>query len=226
MPLIKSGSDAAFKSNLKAELASGRPKDQALAIAYRVQRDARTKKMAKGGRVKGYAPGGKVNVGPPAPPFYVRNAARATSNPPGGIISSTVPGRSDRIPMGVKGGAYVVPADVVSSLGQGNTMAGANGLSRMLKMTPGGAPMGPSPMPRRPGKFADGGDVMMPPPGDAAPPVDIMAAGGEFVVPPEKVAEIGGGDIKRGHDILDSMVKQTRKKAVKTLRKLPGPRKR
>lgn len=225
MPLIKSAGGDAFAKNVSAEMKSGRPQNQALAIAYRVKRDAARKKMAKGGRVKGYAPGGMVNVGPTAAPFHVRNAARATERVPGGIITSTVPGRSDRIPMGVKGGSYVVPADVVSSLGQGNTMAGAQGLSRMLKMTPGGAPMGSSPMARRPGKFADGGEVMMPP-GDAAPPVDIMAAGGEFVVPVDKVAEIGGGDVKRGHDILDSMVKQTRKKAVKTLRKLPGPRKR
>lgn len=226
MPLIKSASNTARSSNIAAEIRSGRPRDQAAAIAYRIQRDAKRKKMAKGGRVKGYAPGGKVNVGPTAPPFYVRNAARSTAQP-SGIISSTVAGRSDQIPMGVKRGAYVVPADVVSSLGQGNTMAGARGLSQMLKMTPGGSPM-PSapPMGRRPGKFADGGDVMPPQGGGGEPPVDIMAAGGEFIVPVDKVAEIGGGDMKRGHDILDAMVKQTRKKAIKTLRKLPGPRKR
>lgn len=46
MPLIKSKSEKAFTSNLKAELSAGRPKKQALAIAYDVQRRA---KKADGG---------------------------------------------------------------------------------------------------------------------------------------------------------------------------------
>lgn len=40
MPLIKSSSKEAFKSNLKAELGAGKKKDQALAIAYSVKRKA------------------------------------------------------------------------------------------------------------------------------------------------------------------------------------------
>lgn len=41
MPLIKSKSPKAFEKNLKAELAAGKPKKQALAIAYDVQRRAK-----------------------------------------------------------------------------------------------------------------------------------------------------------------------------------------
>ncbi len=40
MPLKKSATKAAFQHNLKKELAAGRPKDQALAIAYSTQRAA------------------------------------------------------------------------------------------------------------------------------------------------------------------------------------------
>jgi hypothetical protein len=40
MPLTKSRSKAAFKANLKAELAAGKPTKQALAIAYSVKRKA------------------------------------------------------------------------------------------------------------------------------------------------------------------------------------------
>jgi len=47
MPLIKSKSDKAFKHNLKAELAAGKPRAQSLAIAYSVKRRAR----ADGGEV-------------------------------------------------------------------------------------------------------------------------------------------------------------------------------
>lgn len=40
MPLIKSKSEKAFKSNIKAEIAAGKPQKQAVAIAYDVQRRA------------------------------------------------------------------------------------------------------------------------------------------------------------------------------------------
>jgi len=40
MPLKKSTSDKAFKSNVKAEVKAGKPVKQAVAIAYSVKRDA------------------------------------------------------------------------------------------------------------------------------------------------------------------------------------------
>jgi hypothetical protein len=48
MPLIKSKSPKAFKSNIKAEIAAGKPQKQAVAIAYAVKRAA---KKAGGGGV-------------------------------------------------------------------------------------------------------------------------------------------------------------------------------
>ena len=47
MPLIKSKSEKAFKSNIKAEIAAGKPQKQAVAIAYDVQR--RAPRKAEGG---------------------------------------------------------------------------------------------------------------------------------------------------------------------------------
>lgn len=47
MPLKKSKSKAAFVSNLKTELKHGKPKKQALAIAYSVQRKAKRKGKGK-----------------------------------------------------------------------------------------------------------------------------------------------------------------------------------
>lgn len=44
MPLIKSKSKEAFKKNVKAEMKAGKPKKQALAIAYSVQRKVGKKK--------------------------------------------------------------------------------------------------------------------------------------------------------------------------------------
>jgi len=107
------------------------------------------------------------------------------------------------VPIEVPEGAYVLPADHVSSLGEGNT---ANGLAILEEM------------------FGDGGEPLRPQePG--AKGVPIMAADGEYVISPEKVAEIGGGDIDAGHKILDEWVVENRKNHIKTLSKLPGPAK-
>jgi len=43
MPLIKSASKSAFRKNVKAELASGKPVKQAVAIAYSTKRAAAKK---------------------------------------------------------------------------------------------------------------------------------------------------------------------------------------
>ena len=43
MPLIKSASKKAFQKNVKAELNAGKSKKQAVAIAYSVQRKAKSK---------------------------------------------------------------------------------------------------------------------------------------------------------------------------------------
>ena len=51
MPLIKSKSDKAFKSNIKAEIAAGKPQKQAVAIAYSTKRAA---KKATGGSMSPY----------------------------------------------------------------------------------------------------------------------------------------------------------------------------
>lgn len=48
MPLTKSKSEKAFKSNIRAEVKAGKPVKQAVAIAYDVQRRA---KKASGGEV-------------------------------------------------------------------------------------------------------------------------------------------------------------------------------
>jgi len=47
MPLIKSKSPEAFRKNIKAEVAAGKPIKQAVAIAYSVKR-ASQKPMSKG----------------------------------------------------------------------------------------------------------------------------------------------------------------------------------
>jgi len=140
-----------------------------------------------------------------------------------GPIHSTVAGRTDHLPMHVKSGSYVIPADIIAALGEGNTMAGFKVAKNIFSSsTPYGAkglPYGSSGLPYgvpSPHK-ADGGSA-----GGDAP---IIAAGGEYVVPPEDVVALGHGNLDDGHKILDHFVRKMRSKTIKTLSKLPGPRK-
>ena len=47
MPLVKSTSKNAFRSNVKAEVKAGKPVKQAVAIAYSVKREAAKKPTTK-----------------------------------------------------------------------------------------------------------------------------------------------------------------------------------
>jgi hypothetical protein len=54
--------------------------------------------------------------------------------------------------------------------------------------------------------------------------VKVVVAGGEYTLTPEEVMAAGDGDIDRGHRVLDDFVKQMRGHIVKTMSKLPGPK--
>lgn len=113
-----------------------------------------------------------------------------------GPIHSPVAGRTDHLPINVPSGAYVIPADIISAMGEGNTMAGFRIANDVFGMQ------------------ALGDDE----------PVEIVAAGGEYVIAPKNVARVGNGDMDKGHKILDEFVTSYRDKTVQTLKKLPGPR--
>lgn len=125
----------------------------------------------------------------------------------GGFINSHIPGRTDRIPMSVESDSYIIPADIVSGLGQGNSLAGAHILKDILGIKETG---------KQSIHHAEGGI--------AGNKVPVVVAGGEFRVNPVDVARIGGGDVKKGHKVLDAFVKKMRGENIKTLRKLPGPK--
>jgi hypothetical protein len=150
-----------------------------------------------------------------------------------GMINSSIPGRTDKLPMKVQSGSYILPADIPSALGQGNTMAGGQILKKMFSSGPYGmAPMkgsgrgtsGPK-LNLRPGKppkgyFAEGGEAEG---GDDHVP--IIAAGGEYIIHPDVVKDIGHGETKKGHQVLDAFVLKVRREHISSLRKLPPPKK-
>jgi hypothetical protein len=133
-----------------------------------------------------------------------------------GPINSTVAGRTDHLPMSTQSGAYVLPADVVGHLGESNTAAGFANLKRMFSGVPRGGGSQPYNHEGGPYGMARGGETGT---------VPIVAAGGEHILSPDEVRWAGGGDLDTGHKVLDEFVKRIRADLVKTLKKLPGPKK-
>lgn len=172
MPLSKGKSQKVISSNISEMIHAGHPKDQAVAAALNMAR-----KVKKTG---GEVTDSRVHTGP---------------------IKAVVAGRTDHLPMHVPSGAYVVPADIVSAIGEGNTEHGFSILEHMVEKRMFGNPV------------------------EDGEPVPIVAAGGEYVIPPLGVKNFGGGDIDLGHKLLDEWVKFERSKTIQTLKKLPGPKK-
>lgn len=107
MPLIKSKSEKAFKSNIKAEIAAGKPQKQAVAIAYDVQRRAQKKadggglyanihakreRIAEGSGEKMRKPG---SAGAPTAEAF-RESAKTAKHAKGGV--SLAVGRGEKLP--------------------------------------------------------------------------------------------------------------------------------
>ena len=173
---------------------------------------------------QGYAPGGMIK--PPAlgtgmmEPPWTRSAMRPASMPTSGFLHGATPGRADSIKTATLPNSFVIPADVVSGLGEGNSLAGAHALQMAMSTGPHGVPLprggGGRGLPRPPAAphFTRGGKI------DHVP---VALSDGEFVINPEQVAAIGGGDIKRGFKVLEAFVVHARKKAIEKMKKLPGP---
>jgi hypothetical protein len=185
------------------------------------------------GKASGFQFGGiaKPQLGIPQMTGYARGAHFSGPNtqhaavPGVHLINSSVPGRVDRIPMRARSGSYVLPSDVVSGMGQGNTNAGAKMWGNLISHSIG--PMGiqnaikqrsmPSARLRMTGAtktFAGGGANEYTP---------IITAGGECLVDPEIVRELGDGDSEEGKKVLANSVAQVRKQTLQHIKALPKP---
>ena len=198
-------SQKTISGNISEMIKAGHPRDQAIAAALSTARKTR----ATGGQVST-----KVHTGP---------------------IHSAVAGRTDHLPMNVPSGSYVIPADIISAMGEGNTMAGFKHMRRIFggtpytgKEAPYGAEGGPYNSEGGPYGASDKEMYEQPLPEKAAggpATVPIIAAGGEYVLSPDQVMQVGQGDLDTGHRVLDEFVKRMRAETVKTLKGLPPPKK-
>lgn len=150
-----------------------------------------------GGRV-GMAGGGLIRRG-----LGSRGGIKVFGGGGSGFIHAASGGRADAIKASAPKGSYVVPADVVSGAGQGNSLAGAKVFSAMKASLP--------QIPATP-RFARGGNV------------DIKVSGGEDVWLPHEVAGLGGGSRKRGADKLDQLVSSVRASTIAHAKRAPKPR--
>lgn len=127
-----------------------------------------------------------------------------------GLFHSDVAGRTDRLPRVVPSDSFVFPADVVSALGQGNTLAGGKILDGIFGST----------------KLASGGQV-----GNS----DVIVAGGEYLANRGKLENIGKRmrmhgkskaktDINAGHEWARQFVDKVRKHQMDFLRHAPKPK--
>lgn len=185
MPLLPGKSQKTISHNISEMIHAGHPKDQSIAAALNA---AGKSNKAVGGVV---APLRKEHV-----PDVAARDKRAHVGP----IHAAVAGRTDHLNMHVPSGSYVVPAEEVAFLGEGNTENGFKILDDFCHDHAQNAPEEHSSL---------------------AP---IVAAGGEYVIPPSVVRSVGNGNLDAGHSLLDDVVLLAREEHIDTLKKLPGPK--
>ena len=186
MPLVPGKSQQTISSNIGEMVKAGHPQQQAIAAALDTAR-----KSAVGGS----------QMMPRMMPPPDKKQTMVDGKIHSGAIDSPVAGRTDHLPVHVASGSYVIPADIISAMGEGNTAAGFR-VAKMIFANQ-GTPSAP------------GGDEM---------PVPVVVAGGEFILTPAEVTNIGDGSMEDGHRVLDEFVKMYRAKTIKTLKGLPGPK--
>lgn len=162
-------------------------------------------------------------------PFWARDSERESVDGSNGFLRGLTSGRADAIKTTAPSGSYVLPADVVSGLGEGNSLAGARVISDALTSGPwgtglpriahgSGVPRSTAP---RPPKAAKGGGVQKG--ASDGHPIPVMLSHGEYTISPEQVRAIGKGDQKAGWRILDEFVKEARRRTIAKMKSLPGP---
>ena len=141
-----------------------------------------------------------------ATPWFERREAAGEDSGVRGFLAGTGGGRSDYRNASLPSGSYILPADIISGMGEGNSLAGAAIADKMFHTEPYGItppkvgahraslPTPRAPVPREP--VAKGGAPSASPKQEPLPitragehmPVDVVLADGEFALSPDTIA--------------------------------------
>ena len=102
-------------------------------------------------------------------------------------------GQDDRVPTTLREGDFVLTADVVSSLGDGNSRAGANILQQMINQV-----------------SSTQHPTLVKKINNSAAPIKALVSDGEFVVPKNVVLAVGQGDLDKGARVFQNLMKKVR----------------
>ena len=238
MPLIKSASRDAISQNIRTEMSAKKPQRQAVAIALDV---ARRSKM------------GKADGGPVATALKSANGGHVgplTGSTPGraDAIPTTVPDGSHVVPSDIcnfLGGENSAAGLKLLEERFPHTHRAAGGMVPALHIPHETAMPGPhisTPhltgmrMPHItsaphlagvgiPRATAGLGAIphMTQPRMASGGGVPVKLSDGEFVIGPEWVSKIGGGDMEKGHRLIDEWILKMRKAKIAKLKGLPPP---
>lgn len=187
---------------------------------------------AMGGPIAHRMGGGMLGMGlSEAEPWWTRSEARSADTPMSGYLHGATAGRADNLKGTALSDSYILPAEEIAGLGEGNSLMGARVIQSMLGSGPHGIPQergvrghGPPhpPSMNEPRQLeAKGGGVQHE---DGQATTKVALSHGEFGLTPEQVRwKFGDGDLKRGHRVLDLFVQELRKRHIKELASLKPP---
>lgn len=160
-------------------------------------------------------------------PWYMRREAAGAGHAPSGLLGGKTGGRTDVLPIAVAAGSHVIPSDILSGLGDGNSESGAHIMDMITHSLPYGIQGGKGgkggigiPKPPRMAKISRGGE----PQDKGEERVPIIAAAGEKILSPDEVKAWGNGDLDHGHKVLNHFIMHMRKKTIEDLKGLKPPK--
>lgn len=197
-----------------------------------------SQQQARGGMTR--LAGGGSPLGVPmsmADPWWTKQEAYGADKG-GGFLAGTSGGRQDKIETTAPGGAYVLPADIISGLGEGNSLAGARIMQEALGTGPHGTPLprgargrGPPRPPREaPASYGNAGYGSQYAKGGSTGETPVALSHGEFVLTAQQaiaLAEKVSDGVKLTYNqakrVLDKWVVHERRRHVDQLKKLEPP---
>ena len=188
--------------------------------------------QASGGAVQHRLGGGMLGMGmSEAEPWWTRSEARSADTPMSGYLHGATAGRADALKGTALSDSYILPAEEIAGLGEGNSLMGARVIQSMLNSGPHGIPQqrqhagrGPPhpPSGREPAEFqAKGGGVQH---HEGQPTTKVALSHGEYSMSPEEVMRFTGRkDRASATRVMDLFTMELRKRHIKDLSGLKPP---